>query len=147
MSIYRLKGTSGPLINQAFSLSERLLIGRSDDCDIRIESDGIAAHQAEVLLTDDGGVMLRNIAGPARIQVNGEQVDEARLAGGDEIQLGNCRLMLQAPGLRPDRVLDADAVRPSSRRWPWLLVLLLGAAGGLAWRYGYFDALMAMLQG
>ena len=147
MSIYRLKGTSGPLINQAFSLSERLLIGRSDDCDIRIDSDGIAAHQAEVLLTDDGGVMLRNIAGPARIQVNGEPVDEVRLAGGDEIQLGNCRLMLQAPGLRPDRVLDADAVRPSSRRWPWLLVLLLGAAGALAWRYGYFDALMAMLQG
>lgn len=145
MSIYRLKGTSGPLINQAFPLAARLVIGRADDCDIRIDHDDIAAHHAEILVSDDGNVLLRQLEAESMTRLNGEPVSESELAGGDEIQMGNCRLLLQAPGLRPDRVLDADAVRPSAARWPWLLAALLAAGGVLAWKSGYIETLLSLL--
>ena len=145
MSIYRLKGTSGPLINQAFPLAARLVIGRADDCDIRIDHDDIAAHHAEILVADSGNVLLRQLGAGSMTRLNGETVLESELAGGDEIQIGNCRLMLQAPGLRPDRVLDADAVRSPVARWPWLLALLLATGGVLAWKYGYIEWLLNLL--
>jgi hypothetical protein len=146
MSIYRLKGTSGPLINLTFPLGVKLTIGRADDCDIRIDRDGIAAHHAEVVLAEDGRVILRQIDSSAVTRLNGELVSETALCGGDEIQVGNCRLMLQAPGLRPDRVLDGDATRAPARRWPWLLAALLIAVGFLAWKYGYLEPLLGLLS-
>jgi len=42
--------------------------------------------------------------------------------------------MLQAPGLRPERVLTDDVVKKSVRRWPRLLVwtILAATAAGVA---------------
>ena len=135
MSKYRLKGTSGSVINQAFPLATGLIIGRADDCDIRIEHESVATHHAEILLSDSARVSIRDLGSETGTRVNGEEIKEAQLFGGDEVHVGNCRLMLQAPGLRPDRVLDADAVREPTKLWPWLMAILLAAAGLLvAWR-------------
>jgi pSer/pThr/pTyr-binding forkhead associated (FHA) protein len=141
MSPYRLKGTSGTLINQSFGLAARLLIGSSDECDIRVDHQDVAPRQAEVLLQPDGAVVLRNLEPAQPVRVNGLKVTETRLAGGDEIQFGNHRLMLQAPGLRPERVLEGDAVKQRARRWPWLVGAGLAAALGWAWWSGYLQAL------
>ena len=141
MSIYRLKGTSGSVINQSFSLSTKLLIGRSDDCDIRIDHDSVAAHQAEILLLDGGGVRLCDLGSTNAIRLNGKPVSDAMMSGGDEIHVGNCRLMLQAPGLRPDRVVHADATRATVKGWPWLVALLVMLAIVLAWQSGVLDGL------
>ncbi len=138
MTIYRLKGTSGSLINKSFRLSERLLIGRADDCDIRIDHEGVAAHQAQVILTDEGKVRVRDLGSGSGTRVNGEKIIESALAGGDELHIGNCRLMLQAPGLRPERVLTGKSTRPPPARWPWLLALAIGAGALLAWENGWF---------
>jgi predicted component of type VI protein secretion system len=137
MSSYRLKGTSGALINQAFSLSGRLLIGRADDCDVRIDLEGVAPHHAEVRAIGQGAVLLRDLGSATGTRLNGEPVSEAQLKSGDEIQVGQCRLMLQAPGLKPERVLTAEATRPPRRHWPWLLPLVLLLLAALAWQQGW----------
>jgi len=36
LSIYRLKGASGAVINQSHVLGKRTVIGRADDCDLRV---------------------------------------------------------------------------------------------------------------
>lgn len=146
MTKYRLKGTSGALINQSFPLAGKLLIGSADDCDIRMKHDSVAAHHAEILLSEDGGVHIRNLDSDCETLVNGVAVANQDLSGGDEIQIGNCRLMLQAPGLRPERVLDTDAIQAPARHWPWLLAALLAAAGIMAWQYGFLDRLMGMFS-
>jgi pSer/pThr/pTyr-binding forkhead associated (FHA) protein len=137
MNIYRLKGTSGPVINRVFPLGQRLLIGRADDCAVRIDLDGVAGHHAEVRLTDDGGVRLRNLDPARQTLLNGVAVEERALSGGDEIRVGNCRFLLQAPGLKPDRVLTGEAVAVRRRHWPWLLVFALLGAAALAWQRGW----------
>jgi hypothetical protein len=136
MSHYRLKGASGPVINQAFSLRTKSLIGRADDCDLRIDSDGVAAHHAEIVENEDGSLVLQNLDPAGVTQLNGEAVDRAVLASGDEIRIANCRWVLQAPGLRPDKVLTREAVRPRRSYLPWLITAGLLAAASLAWYRG-----------
>jgi predicted component of type VI protein secretion system len=136
VSVYRFKGTSGGVINQSFQLSDSLLIGRADDCDIRIDDERVASHQAEVRLGAEGIVQIKDLGTGSGVSLNGVKVSQAGLSGGDEIQIGNCRLMLQAPGLRPQRVLAGAAIKPPKRHWPWLLVVAITAALALAYRNG-----------
>jgi pSer/pThr/pTyr-binding forkhead associated (FHA) protein len=145
MSVYRLKGTAGGVINQTFRLSGNLLIGRADDCDIHIDDKRVALHQAEVHISTEGTVQIQDLGSGSGVSLNGEKVSQALLAGGDEIQIGNCRLMLQTPGLRPARVLAGAAVNPQKQHWRWLLAVAFAAALALAFTRGYLDKLLSIL--
>ena len=68
--------------------------------------------------------------------MNGEAVQSASLGSGDEIRIANCRFVLQAPGLRPEKVLTEEAVA-RRRGWiPWLIAGGLVAAATAAWFAG-----------
>lgn len=137
MSHYRLKGASGPVINQAFQLGARARIGRADDCDLRVDAEGVAAHHAEIRETGDGGLVLENLDSSFQTLLNGEAVTEAALASGDEIRVANCRWVLQAPGLRPEKVLTREAVQARRSALPWLITVALLSAAALAWYRGW----------
>jgi hypothetical protein len=147
MSVFRLKGTSGTIINQTFPLEGKVLIGRADDCAIRIDEEGIAAHQAEIDCETGGSVHLRVLDSNGSVRLNGEEVDQSLLAGGDEIRIGSCRLMLQAPGLRPERVLTGEAIRPRTSYRPWVLSSVLVIVLAAAWKWGFIDRWMTYFSG
>ncbi len=139
MSIYKLKGTSGSVINQSFVLDESLVLGSSADCQVQIEEPGVAARHAEIVLVDGESLLLKDLGSKAGTLLNGVPVLEATLSSGDEIHIGSCRWILQTPGLRPGRVLTADVVNKSSRDWPrvlaWtVLVATAVAVAVLKWR-------------
>jgi len=147
VSPYRLKGTSGPLVNQSFRLGERLTLGAGGD--VPLDLPGAAGPVAELRLVEDGAVRLEVLADDPALEVflNGEPVRSAALGGGDEIRIGTQRLILQAPGLRPERVLTEEAVRPRRALWPWVLAAGVAAAAGAGWYLGWFDELLARLAG
>ena len=136
MSIYRLKGASGAVINRFFTLGDRTLIGSAEECDVRIDGDAARMQHAEII-EQDGSLILRNLATPGATLLNGEPVEQASLGSGDEIRIANCRWVLQAPGLRPQKVLTEDAVQRKRGRLPWLIVGGLLAAAALAWYRGW----------
>jgi pSer/pThr/pTyr-binding forkhead associated (FHA) protein len=133
MSHYKLKGTSGSVINQSFPFADTIVLGASADCQVQLDEPGVTARHAQIRL-EDGALVLRNLGSPSDTLLNGEPVSEAPLASGDEIRIGTCRFMLQAPGLRPERVLTAEVVEKRARRWPRALVwtTLAAAAGAVA---------------
>ena len=136
MTIYRLKGASGAVINQSHALGARTLIGRADDCDLRVDQDGVAGRHAEVVEDGQGGLTLNHLADGYETALNGEAVQSAALASGDEIRIANCRWVLQAPGLRPEKVLTEQAVA-RRRGWiPWVIVVGLLGAAAAAWYFG-----------
>ncbi len=137
MAIYRLKGTSGTLLNQSFPLAGELRLGTGHACDVSVEGDDAAGVLAVVTVRDDGSVHLAAQA-PGAVTVNGDDVQELSLAGGDELRVGRSRFILQAPGLRPERVLTEEATR-SGGAWRWWLVaaVLVGAGAGVAWWQGW----------
>lgn len=132
MSVYKLKGTSGSVINQSFPFGESIVLGSSASCDVQIDEKGVAAKHAEICLVDGSSLLLKDLGSEAGTRVNGEPVIETMLASGDEIHIGSCRWMLQAPGLRPERILTADVVAKPARRWPralgWGVLLTTAAA-------------------
>jgi hypothetical protein len=135
MGTYRLKGASGAVINQSFTLGERTLIGRADDCDLRVDQEGVAGRHAEIV-EEQGGLILRSLDPASELVLNGEAVQEASLASGDEIRIAGCRWVLQAPGLRPEKVLTDQATRARRSHLPWLIPLLLLSAAAAAWYHG-----------
>ncbi len=136
MSNYRLKGASGPVINQGYGLGKKTLVGRADDCDLRIDFEGVAPHHAEIIAKEDGRLVLFNLDPSNETRVNGEKVAEVALASGDEIRIANCRWVLQAPGLRPEKVLTSEALTPRRSYLPLLITAALLAAAALAWYRG-----------
>jgi len=141
MSTYRLKGASGKVAGMTFPLGAKTLIGRADHCDVRVNDELLAPQHAEIEHREGGGLRFRHLAQGNISRINGALVQEADLASGDEIHLGNSRWVLQAPGLRPSKVLDSAAVE--SRWWarhralPWLLALAAIEAAALAWQRGW----------
>jgi predicted component of type VI protein secretion system len=135
MSIYRLKGASAPVINQSFALGARTVIGRADDCDLRLDHDGVAGRHAEIRQAD-GGLTLSRLDPAHDVLLNGQPVERADLSSGDEIRIAQCRFVLQAPGLRPAKVLTPEATRPRRGYLPWLIAASLMAAAAAAWYSG-----------
>lgn len=135
MAVYRLKGASGPVIDRSVTLGARTVVGRADDCDLRLDQDGVAPHHAEI--TEADGLLTLTRLDPAHeVLLNGQAVESATLSSGDELRIANCRFVLQAPGLRPETVLTGAAARP---RRPWLPLLIVGAllaAAAGAWYAG-----------
>lgn len=124
---YRLKSASGPQTGQTFNLDESTLLGSADNADVRL--DGLDAEHAKIVRRD-GGLVLEAFG---QVRVNGEDVESTPLQSGDEIQFGTARFVLQAPGLKPARVLDQVPARRTSG-WKWLAAAgLLAAAGAAGW--------------
>ena len=134
MSIYKLKGTSGSVINQSFPFGESIVLGSSADCDVQLDEAGVSPQHAEILLIGDKSLLLKDLDSETGTLLNGVPVTETLLGSGDEIRIGTCRWMLQAPGLRPERILTADVVKKPTPRWPRVLVwsILLASATAVA---------------
>ena len=122
---YRLKAASGELTGQAFELGEVTSIGSAADADIRVPE---LEPQHARIIARDGGLVLEP---DAETLLNGESCGVASLNSGDEIRLNNLRMVLQAPGLKPVRVLDRVPERGSSG-WKWLAAAGLTAAAAAA---------------
>ena len=150
MSHYKLKGTSGSVINQSFPFGNLIVLGSSSDCDVQLDEAGVSSRHAEIRLIDGKSLLLKDLDSKTGTLLNGEPVTETLLGSGDEIRIGTCRWMLQAPGLRPERVLTADVVAKPVRRWPRRLVWasLLGAAVAVAvlkWKPEWLEYLRSVL--
>ena len=87
----RLKGTSRPL-SQSLTL-----IGRSADCDLRLNVDGIHPLHCLLAQTPDG-LMLRDLSGDGTVLVNGESVPVGSLQNGDVLAVGPFQFVV--PGIR-----------------------------------------------
>jgi pSer/pThr/pTyr-binding forkhead associated (FHA) protein len=66
----RLKVVGGPLSGQSIRLARKLLIGRAEDCDLRIDSDFVSWYHC-ILLRDEHSLRLRELGSKNGTFVNG----------------------------------------------------------------------------
>lgn len=142
MSPFRIKGTSGPVLNQVFGLGEDLVVGGANSSGQVLE--GLPVPGDALRLTLDNGVVTLSALDPdCPVFLNGDAVTTTTLNPGDELRIGACRFILQAPGRRPERVLDEAAIRQRGPAWPWWLAAALAAAAALAWWQGWIGGPVA----
>ncbi|MEM1080594.1 MAG: FHA domain-containing protein [Pseudomonadota bacterium] len=124
---YRLKGASGDMTGQTFELEDDTLIGSDPEAQIR--SEAFLPRHARIVL-EDKRLMLESAG---QTWVNGEPAGRQPLQSGDELRFNRIRFVLQAPGLKPARVLDQAAVRRGRSRWLLAALPLAAALAMIAW--------------
>ena len=135
--MFRLKGASGPVINQIYSLTDVTVIGGDEACEVTLDEKGVAGRHVEIRISPEGVVSAVSLDAAYETLCNGVPFTQQVLSPGDELRVGACRWVLQAPGMRPERVLTDAAVSRRPPIWSWLLPIVLALAAFLAWRQGW----------
>lgn len=140
-----LRGVGGQHHGRCFDLGRARVVGRLDDCDIRIDAPAFAERHARLEPHGDA-IALRGLSPDDTSMVNGEAVRDAMLRPGDQVVFdAHHRFVVEAPGRPAPRPVSsgpaaaeaqdaAPAARSGARRMPWLLlaaVLLAAALAGL----------------
>ncbi|UCG15615.1 MAG: SpoIIE family protein phosphatase [Phycisphaerales bacterium] len=101
--------------------SEHFLIGRANTCQIVFVDDMISREHARLDRDRDGRYRIRDLGSRNKTYVNGQQVAETLLAGGDVIRLGDHVLEFLDDDLQPERLsldfLTPDRKEPTGSEW------------------------------
>ena len=87
--------------------SARLVVGRDNDCQIRIPVADVSRRHCELLIGGDR-VALRDLGSSNGSFVNGERVSESQLSAGDVLGVGPCLFVVRLDGSPED--IDARAL-------------------------------------
>jgi hypothetical protein len=92
-----LRGLSGPWFGRSIPLSAARVLGRGAGSDVRLDGAGLQERHAQIDI-EEGAVVLRPLTPAGTLRVNGHLVRAALLAQGDQIEIGEHRFVLEAPG-------------------------------------------------
>jgi diguanylate cyclase (GGDEF)-like protein len=85
---------SGPHgIGEMFPLEQQMVLGRSPQCDVRIDEDGVSRRHATLQPTGDGSIEILDLESRNGTRVNGEPVTRRTLQDGDKIQIGSTTVL------------------------------------------------------
>ncbi|MGY2876982.1 hypothetical protein ACVW00_004172 [Marmoricola sp. URHA0025 HA25] len=74
-----------------------IVVGRGNDADLRVNDPGVSRRHVEFRVTDDASgprVSVHDLGSTNGVLVNGKRVEDATLADGAEIRIGNTTLTL-----------------------------------------------------
>lgn len=111
---YQLRILSGPDKGKIFALEEGapVLIGRSRHADVKLNDMHISRVHCEVELED--GVVIVNDHGSSGTYVNGKKIEEAQLARGDVLQIGETQMRLHIEGAGAPEPSEPSKVREAA---------------------------------
>ena len=103
-----LVAKTGALEGSVYTIAGRTLIGRGEECDIRLAGGGVSRKHACVLELDDGSVIVRDLKSRSGTLVRGQRLVEAELSQGDELVVGDIRFELRSVSDELDQTLEID---------------------------------------
>jgi predicted component of type VI protein secretion system len=111
----KLKVVSGLAPKQTVRLGPKLLIGRAEDCDLRLESDFVSNYHC-ILLLDEYTLRLRDLGSKNGTFVNGRRVGTSAiiLLQDDNVCIGEVNLLIDLTPEAPEPIRSAPEVESSS---------------------------------
>jgi pSer/pThr/pTyr-binding forkhead associated (FHA) protein len=89
----------GPNAGSTFLLEQgSTAVGRAPESEVFLDDITVSRAHAVIERRDDGSFFVRDVGSLNGTYVNGEQVDETKLARGDEVQIGMFKLMFFSAG-------------------------------------------------
>jgi pSer/pThr/pTyr-binding forkhead associated (FHA) protein len=89
----------GPNAGSTFLLErDETSVGRAPESDVFLDDVTVSRKHARIVRRADGAFSVSDVGSLNGTYVNGEQVDETRLATGDEVQIGMFKLMFFSAG-------------------------------------------------
>jgi pSer/pThr/pTyr-binding forkhead associated (FHA) protein len=92
----RMRVVSGPLAGQTIEVTTRLLVGREQDCDLRLPCEFLSRHHCALLL-DDCTLRIRDLGSKNGTFVNGRRIAnrEVILLHEDLVAVGATQLLIE----------------------------------------------------
>jgi two-component system cell cycle response regulator len=85
---------SGKAVGKMFKLvASEMVIGRSADCQIQLEDDGVSRRHAKVTQSPEGVIRLVDLVSTNGTWFDGARVDSHVLRDGDKVQIGNSSIL------------------------------------------------------
>ncbi len=85
---------SGKSVGRMFKLNPgEVLIGRSPDCDLMLDDDGVSRKHARLICRPDGTVSILDLGSTNGTWVEAERMDLHRLQDGNRIQIGSATIL------------------------------------------------------
>ncbi len=100
-----IRGLTGTYSGRVFPVADTVRIGSASDADIPIE--GVGEVRLAVGCADDR-LFLRHEGGQELLDVNGYAVKHAELTPGDQLAIGDERLLVEAPNFVPGRAYTEE---------------------------------------
>lgn len=89
----------GPNAGSTFMLDEgSTAVGRNPESAVFLDDITVSRQHGVIERRDDGAWFVRDVGSLNGTYVNGEQVDETKLASGDEVQIGRFKLTFFSAG-------------------------------------------------
>jgi pSer/pThr/pTyr-binding forkhead associated (FHA) protein len=91
--------TRGPNVGARYLLGDEVVrAGRHPESDIFLDDITVSRRHLEITPSGDGTYSLRDLGSLNGTYVNRERIDEAKLAPGDEVQIGKFKLVYLVAG-------------------------------------------------
>lgn len=95
---------------RSFPVSRARIIGREEDCDMRIPVAEVSREHCRVEPNASGGLTVEDLGSSNGTFINGLQVDEADMSAGDVLKIGPAFLVLRVDG-DPANIDGADVLQ------------------------------------
>ncbi len=83
---------------RAFAVSRARIIGRDEDCDLRVPVAEVSREHCRVEPNTTGGLTVEDLGSSNGTYINGLQVDEADMTAGDVMKIGPAFMVLRVDG-------------------------------------------------
>lgn len=124
-----LTGLSSGVSGQSFALNAtRLVVGRADSCDLRLEDSSVSSEHAR-LVRDSAGWRVVNLLSTNGTFVNDRKISSSALSSGDRVRFGRVEFRFHDPD-------QGHAGGEGGAGWlPWVIgaVVAIAAAGAVIW--------------
>jgi len=84
---------SGPQVGKMFRLAKNITIGRSVDCDVHLDDEGISRQHARVEQDEFGNAVILDLGSTNGTYFNGTRISRYQLRDGDKIQVGSTTIL------------------------------------------------------
>lgn len=78
---------------------KRIIVGRAEDCDVRIASSAVSRHHCAIEPDEDGWI-IRDLGSTHGVEMQGVKIEQAHIKDGLEIRIGPAVLRFQAAAAR-----------------------------------------------
>jgi two-component system cell cycle response regulator len=85
--------SGGGNIGKMYRLEHRIVLGRSPQCDVVIDEDGVSRRHAMLERTVEGNVQLVDLESRNGTFVNGDAISRVTLRDGDKLQIGSTTIL------------------------------------------------------
>lgn len=95
-------------LSRVTSAGKKILIGRAEDCDVRIKNAAVSRHHCSIESIDEDEWLLKDLGSTLGTTVDGEKIQEVEIEAGLEVAIGPAVIKFESVASRIAADIDKE---------------------------------------